>query len=123
MTASTKPKITVEMVQFLLASEGWSQYRITKEFAISSKTVSRIANEEYEKKAPCRKRKLDDAHIVYIVECAFFNPRSSILTIAQQFMIKFSNIKISDQTVRNIIKEHGFKYLSARKFNNSQNCN
>ena len=82
MTASTKPKITVEMVQFLLASEGWSQYRITKEFAISSKTVSRIANGEYKKKAPGRKRKFDDAHIGYIVECAFLNPRSSALIIA-----------------------------------------
>ena len=52
---------------------------------------------------------------MYIVEYAFLNPRSSALIIAQKFLIKFSNIKISDQTVRNITKEHGFKYLSARK--------
>jgi transcriptional regulator with XRE-family HTH domain len=58
MTASTKTKITVKMVQFLLSSEGWSQYKIAKEFAISSETISRIANGEYEKKTPGRKRKL-----------------------------------------------------------------
>jgi transcriptional regulator with XRE-family HTH domain len=47
------------MAQFLLVYEGWSQYRIAKEFAISPKTLTRLANGKYEKKAPGRKPKFN----------------------------------------------------------------
>jgi hypothetical protein len=49
------------------------------------------------------------------MECAYLNPRSGAATIAQKFMNKFSPISISDQSVRNIIKAHDYRYLSARK--------
>ena len=103
------------MAQFLLVYEGWSQYRIAKEFAISPKILTRLANGEYEKKAPGRKPKFNEEHIAYILECAYLNPRSGAATIAQKFMNKFSPISISDQSVRNIIKAHDYRYLSARK--------
>ena len=51
MRVSVKPKITAEMAQALLTCHGWSQYKIAKEFCISSKTVSSIANRIYVKKS------------------------------------------------------------------------
>ena len=115
MTNSSKPKITPEMAEFLLASPNWSQSRIAKVFMISSKTISAIANGTYEAKKPGRKPKFQEEHIYYVVECAFLNPRASALSIAQKFMAKFRQLKISDQTVRNILKEHGYRYLYSRK--------
>ena len=115
MRVSVKPKITAEMAQALLTCHGWSQYKIAKEFCISSKTVSSIANRIYVKKVLGRKPKYNEEHIAYIVECVFLNPRASTLAIARKFMVKFPQIKISDETVRKIIKKHGYKYLYARK--------
>ena len=69
---------------FCKVAVGWSQYIIAKEFAISPKTLTRLANGEYEKKVPDWKPKFNEEHIVYILECAYLNSHSGAATIAQK---------------------------------------
>ena len=118
MTETPKPKINPETVALLLSTPGWNHCRIVKEFAISSKTVTAISKGTYEAQKKGRKPKYQENHIAYIIECTFLDPRASALAISQKFMIKFPTLKICEQSVRNVIKEHGYKYLSARKIQN-----
>ena len=96
-----------------MASGDWSQYKIVKTFAISSKTVSSIANGTYSPSKVGAKPKFTQQHIDCIVEIAFLYPR--LQSMAQKFKEKFSHLSISVGKVSEIIKEHGFRYLSARK--------
>ena len=109
-----KQSITPEICKLLLASPEWSQYKIIKTFAISSKTVSAIANGTYTPSRKGPKTKFTEEHIGHILELAFLNPRMSSKMLAQKFSEKF-RITISDMKIREIIKENGFKYLKARK--------
>ena len=88
------------MCKVLLASPGWSHGNIIKTFAISSKTVTAIANNTYSPKKAGTKPKFTEAHIDYVLDLAFLNPRLSSESLARKF-----------QT----IKKNGFKYLATRK--------
>ena len=113
--ATKKPSTTPEMVQFLLTKSNWSQHRIIKEFRISSKTLSKIANGKFEKKKSGPKFKFLEQHKAYVVEIACLNPRLSAKVISQRFNDHFPHLTISDQKVREIIKENDYRYLSYRK--------
>ena len=73
------------MCKVLLASPGWSHGNIIKTFAISSKTVTAIANNTYSPKKAGTKPKFTEAHIDYVLDLAFLNPRLSSESLARKF--------------------------------------
>ena len=107
--ASKKESITQQQVLFLLACPEWSQRKITNVFAISPRTVSGIVHGTYVAKQRGRKKKFTEEHKLYIAECVYLCPRDSSAKIIQRFEQKFPGLRISSQTVRNIIKEYGYK--------------
>ena len=95
---SKKEPITKQQVMFLLACPNWSQRKITKEFAISSKTVAWIVHGTYAPKPRGRKKKFTEEHKLYIAECVYLCPRDSSAKIVQRFEQKFPGLRIYSQT-------------------------
>ena len=93
MARAKKPSITPDVCKYLLASPEWSQYKIAKTFAISSKTVSAIANGKYTPKKTGKKAKFAQVHIDYVLQLAFLYPRISAENMARKFTERFSPLK------------------------------